>query len=337
MIFKIPYLISKHFCLPLFEFIIFHFLFILHSIHRFLLFRTFHFSFIQFPTFQFSNFSISLLLHISLLHICIYLSIFYHFLFTIILIIRFPLCMLNMQISFSTQQPFTFDSPSTFFFLNLRANSKSHLIVTKPASILKRENKIKLEKSSSTFSSWIERSITSSTRQEPVPGSKDSSSIAREADLTSRTFPKSSWRRVAGEKKRRNRSRYLEAEQGARNVSLPRASDDPPREKRSRISRADPLEVARAVALSERRQAALLRTQTTAASMLPLSLSLSHSSARVPLHAAPWFTLPSRPNFDRDRYWIRQTDLMVEMDLQWKRKIGRLIGETWRFWVWWIS
>lgn len=82
MIFKIPYLISKHFCLPLFEFIIFHFLFILHSIRRFLLFRTFHFSFIQFPTFQFSNFSISLLLHISLLHICIYLSIFYHFLFT---------------------------------------------------------------------------------------------------------------------------------------------------------------------------------------------------------------------------------------------------------------
>lgn len=73
MIFKIPYLISKHFCLPLFEFIIFHFLFILHSIRRFLLFRTFHFSFIQFPTFQFSNFSISLLLHISLLHICIYL------------------------------------------------------------------------------------------------------------------------------------------------------------------------------------------------------------------------------------------------------------------------
>ena len=72
---------------------------------------------------------------------------------------------------------------------------------------------------------------------------------------------------------------------------MPRASDDPPREKRSRISRADPLEVARAVALSE-------------------------------------FTLPSRPNFDRDRYWIRQTDLMVEMDLQWKRKIGRLIGET---------
>lgn len=206
-----------------------------------------------------------------------------------------------MQISFPTQQPFTAN-----LFL---PQSQSHLEITFNRyqtclypSTLKQGNKIKLGKVQTLSPFWIERSIASSTTG---AGFRFKGLfLGKTADLTSRTSPKSGWRRAAGEKKRRNRSRYLEAKQGARNVSLPRASDDPPREKRSRISRADPLEVARAVALSERRQAALLRTQTTAASMLPLSLSFSlfcsrSAPRRAMVHA-------SRPNFDRDKHWIRQ-------------------------------
>lgn len=69
----------------------------------FFILRTFHFSFLQFPYIHFliSNFPFQCLCFSLLLHFpTLYLSRFpfsYHSLFTIILIIRSPLCTLNTQ------------------------------------------------------------------------------------------------------------------------------------------------------------------------------------------------------------------------------------------------
>lgn len=190
------------------SFRIYHFLlpstsiFILHSIHRFLLFvifhtfHTFHFSFLQFPTstflfpiFQFQYLCISLLLHFLASYLYLsFLSNFYHSLFTIILIIRFPPCILNMQISFSTQQPFTFHHQLSPYFFNLRATwieitfnryqTCLHPPTLKHGKKLKKlKHFLKLKSSNRKIRHFL---------HEPVPGSKDSSSFAREHQISPR-------------------------------------------------------------------------------------------------------------------------------------------------------
>lgn len=149
------YLVLKHFYLPLSEFIIFYFLqrpflfcilfiasyifvrFIFHSYN----FINIHLLISYFPIFQFQYFSAPSFPYF----IFVFIFHLYHSLFTIILIIRFPLCILNMQISFPTQQPFTAN-----LFL---PQSQSHLEITFNRyqtclypSTLKQGNKIKLEK-----------------------------------------------------------------------------------------------------------------------------------------------------------------------------------------------